>query len=175
MHREKLVRPLARIGGFAPIDPVLSTSPTVVSAPPITMRSPGVVAIGLGLVLFNIAAAMLAIQERWPAAFGMTPDPDHVARDAVIVGTAISAPVAPLVALIAFILLAQARARSARIVGYLGTIVVALLFVVGTVGEPTLVHPESALEEAIHLLGLALATVLLVVGVRGLAGLRSRR
>ena len=87
------------------------------------------------LLLQVVVAIPVAIIFRWPYQFGGPGDPNSVARDVVFAGTAISAPVIPiLVALAALTVLV----RSPRWWGTLSAVafcVVAVLIVIGGLGE----------------------------------------
>jgi uncharacterized BrkB/YihY/UPF0761 family membrane protein len=136
-------------------------------------RTGGLIGLGVATVVLNAAAAAVAVSQRWPAAFGVTPDPDHIAQNWLTSGTAISAPLAPIVALAAFIALANARSRRAQVVGFLGSLIVGVLFVIGQLGEPTLMRPESPLEATFHVVGLVLALILIATAGAGLTRRRS--
>jgi hypothetical protein len=121
----------------------------------------------------NAIAAVVGMKERWPGAFGITPDPDHIT---LLSGSAIAAPLAPLLLLVGCIVLLLLPWRSLGIAGAIGAALLGILFIIGTLGEPTTFQPESALEELFHLAGLMLAIGLVGLGVWTVVGyLRPQR
>jgi hypothetical protein len=115
----------------------------------------------------NAVAAAVGIKERWPGAFGVTPDPDHIT---LLSGSAIAAPLVPLLLLVASIVLLLLPWRWLRIGGAVGAALLGILFIIGTLGEPTTLKPESALEELFHLTGLIFAIGLAGLGFWTAAG-----
>jgi hypothetical protein len=90
--------------------------------------------INVAVIVFHIVTTVICVVLRWPAQFGGAGDPDNVAAEMWLRGTAIGAPV---VLTIVLALAALAAARPGRI-GTAGTIVVALmslLIIIGGSGE----------------------------------------
>jgi hypothetical protein len=110
----------------------------------------------------NAFATAVGIRERWPAAFGVIPDPDHIT---LLSGSAIAAPLVPLLVLVGCIVLLLLPWRWLRRAGAVGAALLGVLILIGTLGEPTTFQPESGLEEAFHLTGLVLAIGLVGLGV----------
>src|SRR5438105_3458700 len=108
----------------------------------------------LAVLVENAVATVVGMKQRWPAAFGVTPDPAYIT---LLSGSAIAAPPVPLLLLIGCTMLVLLPWRWLRIAGAVGAALLGILFVIGTLGEPTTFRPESALEELFHLLGLVLA------------------
>jgi hypothetical protein len=139
------------------------------------MRVNLLVATTLALVVLNTIAAVVAIDHGWPGAFGTHRDPHRVSHDWLLNGSAISAPAPPLIVLVVATLLSLSRNRLLGAVGAAGCIVIGVVFVIATIGEPTMFHPESALEELFHALGLVLAATLVVAGALELRARLIRR
>jgi hypothetical protein len=92
------------------------------------------VQLNVAVIAFHIATTVICVASRWPAQFGGAGDPDNVAGEMWLRGTAIGAPV---VMTIVLALATLAAARPGR-VGTAGTIVivlVSLLIIVGGSGE----------------------------------------
>jgi hypothetical protein len=87
---------------------------------------------GIAILVWNIFAAIVAVAANWPSQFGRVGT--DARADVLATGTAISAPALPLAILIFSLLLIRARNRWAWI-GVVAFIIVALLFVIGGVGE----------------------------------------
>jgi hypothetical protein len=85
-------------------------------------------------VLFHVITTVICVLMRWPAQFGGAGDPDNVAGEMWLRGTAIGAPAALTIVFAAATLAARYPGR----VGTAGTIVIvllSLLFIVGGSGE----------------------------------------
>ena len=90
-------------------------------------------------------------------------------------GSAVSAPMLPLVALVVFVVLAQLPWRLIRIIAGVGCLSVAALFIFACASEPTFLHPVSALEFLLQLLVIAFAIALGVAGTAAVvSNVRSR-
>jgi hypothetical protein len=86
------------------------------------------------VVVFHIVTTALCVAMRWPAQFGGAGDPDNVAAEMWLRGTAIGAP-GVLTIVLALATLAASRPG---LVGGVGTVVIALvslLIIVGGSGE----------------------------------------
>jgi hypothetical protein len=118
------------------------------------------------IVVQNAVAAVVAVSAGWPAEFGTHHDPDHVSDQWVSSGTAISAPVAPLVALLVFAALVATGRRRIAFIGALGATLVGVVFIIGVFGEPTTFHPRTGVEALFHVIGLLLALALALTGSR---------
>jgi hypothetical protein len=116
----------------------------------------------VAVLLLNAVATVVGMKQRWPAAFGVTPDPDHIT---VLSGSAIAAPLAPLLVLGACAVLVLVRSRWLNLAGAAGSVLLGILFIVATLAEPTTLHPEAALEEVFHVLALLSAAGLLGLGI----------
>jgi hypothetical protein len=92
------------------------------------------VQLNVAVIAFHLATTVICVALRWPAQFGGAGDPDNVAAEMWLRGTAIGAPV---VLTIVLALATLAAARPGR-VGSAGTIVIvllSLLIIVGGSGE----------------------------------------
>lgn len=125
----------------------------------------------LGVIIFNILAALFAITTDWRGRFGASPDQGSIASQWALNGSAISAPIAPLALLAAGALLARRRDRW----GVLGLIAIAIagtFFTIGAIGEivvtsPPVPTPDTVLiiSSCVHaVIGLTLI-VLAALGV----------
>ena len=94
------------------------------------------------LLLGNIVGLLISVLAGWPAEFGAVGDQDNVLGEFFRRGTLLAAPPAPLLALVVSALLAFGRKRWLSVLGLLGLIVVAALFIVGTLGEP--LRPQAS-------------------------------
>jgi hypothetical protein len=121
----------------------------------------------IATIAYNVVLTLLAIWQNWPSQFGIVgTDP---VKEWSVSGTAISAPVLPLLVLfVALVLLAGKRGRF-RIVGDLLVLVTATLFVIGGIGEiagaPTEDTPRSVLLWG-GIQAILIAAVLIVLSVR---------
>ena len=120
---------------------VLSPSPAVPAADPGAPARRHVVLTGSVALLWNLLGTAVAVVAGWPAQLGGAGDPDRVAAEFLTRGTALSAPLGPLLVLALAVLLASRRGRA----GGVGTGLLVLLgvaFVVGGLGEA--LAPDSA-------------------------------
>ena len=127
---------------------------------------PAVVA-ALALLVLHAVGTALAVWANWPAQFG------GVGTDAgaewVARGTALSAPLPPLVVLAAAAVLASLRGWAAR-VGAALVVLLGLLFMVGALGEafaPATEDVSKAVLVASGVLGVVVAGAVLVAVATG--------
>ncbi|HEX6686851.1 MAG TPA: hypothetical protein VF062_29060 [Candidatus Limnocylindrales bacterium] len=92
------------------------------------------VQLSIAVVTFHIVTTALCVLMRWPAQFGGAGDPDNVAGEMWLRGTAIGAPVV-LTIVLALATLAAWRPGRAGGVGIVVIVVVSLLIIVGGSGE----------------------------------------
>lgn len=127
----------------------------------------------VAVLVVNAIALAVSVARRWPAAFGVTPDPNHITLGS---GSAIAAPVEPLAAVAVCVILVVLPWRWVRVVGSVAATLLGVVFLVGNLGEPTTFHPEAALEAFFHVVGIGLALGLLGLGVwNSAANLRGER
>jgi hypothetical protein len=94
------------------------------------------------LLLGNIIGLVISVAARWPAEFGGVGDPDNVLGEFFTRGTLLAAPPPPLIALAVGVVLALRGGRWLGALGLLTMIVVAALFIIGTLGEP--LRPQAS-------------------------------
>jgi hypothetical protein len=98
---------------------------------PTTRRLVSVAALALAVW---IVGTVIAVVARWPAQFGGPGNPDNVAGEFFGRGTALSPPLAPMVTLVVFVLLAPSR-RWWGTLGVAGLCLLAVLTLIGSLGE----------------------------------------
>jgi len=102
----------------------------------------------VGVLAYNIIAALVAIATDWRARFDPPPDQGSVSSELALNGSAISAPIAPLALLAAGALLARRQDRW-KVLGLVGIAIAGALFVVGALGEitasPSIHTPQAVL------------------------------
>ncbi len=130
----------------------------------ISPRAPALLVVALAIVLETLVADRLAVSNGFVA--GFPAQTLQELRDQWLwSGSAVSAPMPPLLALAVFVVLAQLRWRRVRIIGCVGCVLIAGLFVFACANEPTFLHPVSSLEFLLQLLVIALAIALGVAGI----------
>ena len=143
-------------------------------ARPTTRRLTVAAAVALGVWALG---AVLAVAARWPAQFGGSGDPDAVAAEFVARGTATAPPLPLLVVVAGLALLARSR-RWWGTAAVAGLCVVAVLTLVGSLGEalapPTPDVPRAVLV-ASGAVGAAVSLALLAAGVLELRDRRRAR
>ena len=102
------------------------------------------------MLLGNLIGLVISVAARWPAEFGGVGDPDNVAREFFSRGTLLAAPLAPLVALVVSAFLALRAGGWLRVLGLVGLMVIGVLFIIGTLGEPQ--RPEASDPPVVFLL-----------------------
>jgi len=128
----------------------------------ISARAPVLLVVALGIVLETLVADRVAVANGFVA--GFPPQTLQQLNDQWLrSGSAVSAPMLPLLALAVFVVLAQLRWRRVRISGGVGCVLLASLVVLACASEPTFRHPVSALEFLLQLLFITLAIALGVV------------
>lgn len=90
----------------------------------------------LAVLVFNIAAALLAMAADWRARFDPPANQGSVASELALNGSAISAPIAPLALLAACALLARRQDRWSML-GLAGIALAGVMFTIGAIGEIT--------------------------------------
>ncbi len=119
-----------------------------------------------GCLAYNVLATLLAVWQNWASQFGIVGT--DAAKEWPINGTAISAPVLPLVILLVSLPLLFVRSR-VRWLGDLLVVLTAILFTIGGLGE-ILAEPTDVTPRAVLLPGGVIAIILAVL----LAGLAVR-
>ncbi|WP_162907291.1 hypothetical protein [Allorhizocola rhizosphaerae] len=92
------------------------------------------VQLNIAVIVFHIVTTVLCVAMRWPAQFGGAGDPDNVASEMWVRGTAIGAP-AVLTIVLALATLAVSRPGRVGGVGAVVIVLVSLLIIVGGSGE----------------------------------------
>jgi hypothetical protein len=127
-----------------------------------------VVWVGIGALVWNVIAAIVAVAANWPSQFGRVGT--DAGTDVITAGTAISAPALPLAILVLSLLLLRARGRW-QWVGLAGFSVVAVLFAIGGLGEvfarATPQTPKAVLVVG-GLCALAIAIAMLLVALEAI-------
>jgi hypothetical protein len=90
--------------------------------------------LNVAIIVFHIVTTAICVALRWPAQFGGAGDPDNVAAEMWLRGTAIGAPVV-LTIVLAAATLAAARPGRVGTVGTILIVVISLLIIVGGSGE----------------------------------------
>ena len=130
----------------------------------ISARSPALLVAALAMVLETLVADRLAVSNGFVA--GFPAQTLQELRDQWLwSGSAVSAPMPPLIALAVFVVLTQVRWRRVRIIACAGCVLLAALFVFACANEPTFLHPVASLEFLLQLLVIALAIALGVAGI----------
>lgn len=125
-----------------------------------------------------VVGTIISIVAGWPAQFGGQGNPDNVAGEFLSRGTVFSPPLALMVALVAFALLATRRGWSGAL-GGVGLCLLAVATLIGSLGEAfapsTPDVPRGALV-ASGVLGVVLCPALLLTGIADLVDrVRARR
>lgn len=113
----------------------------------------------LAVLAYNLATSVRAWVAGWPPQLGGNPDPEQSYPGYLFGGSAISAPLPPLIALVVGALL-LGRTRPWRIVGLFVIGIVSVLFIIGAVGEFFADHPHVPLPVVYGFGGLALLLAL---------------
>jgi hypothetical protein len=92
------------------------------------------VQLNVAVIAFHIATTVICVALRWPAQFGGAGDPDNVAGEMWLRGTAIGAPVV-LTIVLALATLAAAKAGRVGSAGTIAIVLMSLLIIVGGSGE----------------------------------------
>jgi hypothetical protein len=90
--------------------------------------------LNVAVVAFHIVTTVICVALRWPAQFGGAGDPDNVAAEMWLRGTAIGAPVI-LTIVLALATLAAARPGPIGTAGTLVIVLMSLLIIIGGSGE----------------------------------------
>jgi hypothetical protein len=90
--------------------------------------------LNVAVVAFHIVTTAICVALRWPAQFGGAGDPDNVAMEMWLRGTAIGAPVV-LTIILAVATLAAARPGRVGTAGTIVIVLISLLIIVGGSGE----------------------------------------
>lgn len=122
---------------------------------------------GIFVVVYHLAASVLVWNQGWPPQFGGDPDPDQSYLSYLWGGSAMSAPLPPLLALVIGLVLSR-RADAWRLLGRAIIAIVAILFVIGVFGELFAEHPHvpAAVIALGGLINLLLAGGLFVAAMR---------
>jgi hypothetical protein len=136
---------------------------------PVSPRSPSLLAVGAVMLLETLIAGRIAVANGF---VGSLPPQtlDELQASWLVSGSAVSIPLPPLLALAAFVALAQLRWQWARVTAGVGSVLLACLFVFATFGEETFLSPVSALEFGLQVVILAMALALAAAGVRTALG-----
>ena len=126
------------------------------------------------LIAVMVVGAIISIAAGWPAQFGGRGDPDSVASEFLTRGTAFAPPLIPLVL---FALCAFGARRDGRwaMVATVGAILLAVVFVIGSLGEAFASETPDVPRAALLASGVIGALLSLTVIVTGLAHLREGR
>ncbi|GAA4463856.1 hypothetical protein [Phytohabitans houttuyneae] len=92
------------------------------------------VQLNIAVIVFHVVTTVICVAARWPAQFGGAGDPDNVAGEMWLRGTAIGAPVVLTVAL-ALATLAAARPGRIGTAGTIAIVILSLMIIVGGSGE----------------------------------------
>lgn len=123
------------------------------------------ISVSILFLVVSIVGAIVSIIARWPAQFGGPGSPNNVASEFVYRGTALAAPLFPIMFLfVVFILLVPSQ-RWWGTVGVVGLCLLAVLMFIGALGEafapPTPDVPKAVLVTS----GVVLSVALLVSGI----------
>jgi hypothetical protein len=88
----------------------------------------------VAVIAFHIATTVICVAAGWPAQFGGAGDPDNVAGEMWLRGTAIGAPVV-LTIVLALATLTAARPGRVGIAGTTAIVLISLLIIIGGSGE----------------------------------------
>ncbi len=130
----------------------------------ISIRTPAMLLVALSIVLETLVAGRIAVSNEFVAGFPPQ-TPQQLSDQWLWSGSAVSAPMPTLLALVMLVVLAQLRWRRVRIIADFGCALLAAVFIFAVANEPTFLHPVSALEFLLQLLFIALAIALGVVGI----------
>lgn len=125
------------------------------------------------LVTVMVVGTVIAVAAGWPAQLGGAGEPDAVLSEFVTRGTALGPPLIPLVVFIGAVLLSRRPGR-ARAVGLIASMLLALAFVVGAVGEALAAPAEDVPTYALVGNGIIGTVLSVAVFVTGLLALRRR-
>jgi hypothetical protein len=125
------------------------------------------VLVSVTLLVLMLVGTVVAVIQGWPAQFGGGGNRDDVGGEALTRGTALSPPLAPVVAFVVALVL-SVRGGIVGVVGTVLLILVSLLFVVGGLGEafapPTADVPRGVLALS-GLLAVMLGTAVIVAAI----------
>lgn len=91
-----------------------------------------VIVFGIVVIAYTVIAALVAVIVNWPSQFGYVGT--SARADVLVSGTAVSAPLLPIALLVVSLLLVRAGGRW-TMAGLAGYSAVALLFIIGGLGE----------------------------------------
>jgi hypothetical protein len=106
------------------------------------MQSGVLVWLVVALLIGNALGLVISVAAGWPAEFGGVGDPENVLGEFPSRGTLLAAPIAPLIVLVVGLVLALRGNRWLASLGLLALVVVPVLFVIGTLGEP--LRPQAS-------------------------------
>ena len=135
----------------------------------ISARAPALLAVALAIVLETLVAGRVAVANGFVAGFPRQ-TLQQLNDQWLWSGSAVSAPMLPLLALAVFVVLAQLHWRRVRISGGVGCVLLAGLVALACASEPTFRHPVSALAFSLQLLLITLAITLGLAGTAAVAG-----
>ena len=125
-----------------------------------------------------VVGTILSVVAEWPAQFGGPGNPNNVAGEFLSRGTALSAPLSVMVALVVFTLLASSR-RWWGTIGVVGLCLLAVVTFIGSMGEafaPATPDVPRAVLVASGILGIILCPLLLLTAIMELVDrARARR
>lgn len=142
-----------------------------------------VLSISILFLVVSIVGAIISIAAGWPAQFGGPGDPDNVASEFVYRGTALAAPLFPIIVLLVVFNLLVLSQRWWGTVGVVGLCLLAVLMFIGSLGEAFAPHTPAVPRLALVIsgvVGVVLSVALLGSGVmelidRGRAGRQHSR
>ena len=126
----------------------------------------------VGVLILNVVAAVVAVAVNWPAQFGQVGT--DAGAEVLISGTAISAPLIPVAALLVVVIFGRHRGALGW-VAIVAAVFAAALVIIGGVGEltaePTVDTPQAVLVVSglvWSMVGIVLAYLATVAGVERL-------
>lgn len=131
-----------------------------------------VVQLGCGVLALNVLAAIVAVVLNWPAQFGQVGT--SARSDVLAKGTAISAPMLPVAILVVSLLLVRAG-RGWTVVGLAGYCLVAILVLIGGLGEAVAAETADTPKAVLVASGIVWAVIAVSMLGLGVAAFRERQ
>jgi hypothetical protein len=103
------------------------------------MRDVHLFPFGGAVLVYSLAGSVVAWILEWPPQFGGVSDPEQSYMSYLVGGSAIAAPLPPLVGLAVGLLLSRRR-DAWRILGLVIVVIVSVLFIIGGIGEIAAEH-----------------------------------
>ena len=124
------------------------------------------------LLVLNVVAAVVAVIVNLPTQFGKTGT--DAGEDVLVSGTAISAPLLPVLLLLAAVILVR-RAGARGYVGIVAAYLAALLVLIGGIGELTAEGTDDTPKAVLVAAGVAWSAIAVALAWLATAALRERR